>query len=215
MSKVLTQTNSGAMPDGLILQTYPNGTHVFGGFIYDLLAHYLCPMMKLRTVAKYGDELKKPRDTAAIREMIKNNEIDTTSKPFVLSSQVLLYFDCVTLTTKADSVALVIGTSFEIHSFQWETFLKPLKWQCWIAAIALAIITSNTFKIYLNFQEKMFRILTSMYFFGIFAMYSAVLYASLTVTSTSKLYETLEDLLDDGRFQINAHKDYSIDNILK
>uniref|UniRef100_T1IMP0 Uncharacterized protein n=1 Tax=Strigamia maritima TaxID=126957 RepID=T1IMP0_STRMM len=43
-----TNENCNFMPDGLILQTYPNGTHVFGGFMYDLLAHYLCPMMKLR-----------------------------------------------------------------------------------------------------------------------------------------------------------------------
>uniref|UniRef100_T1IMP1 Ionotropic glutamate receptor C-terminal domain-containing protein n=1 Tax=Strigamia maritima TaxID=126957 RepID=T1IMP1_STRMM len=158
-----------------------------------------------RTVAKYGDELKKPGDTAAIRDMIKNNEIDTMTNPFVLSSQVLLYFDCVTLATKSDSVALVIRTSFEIQNYQWETFLMPLKWQCWFAAIALAIIILNIFKIYLYFQEKVFTFLTSI----------AVLFASLTVTSTSKLYETLEDLLDVGKFQINAHKDHSMDNILK
>uniref|UniRef100_T1J5M3 Ionotropic glutamate receptor L-glutamate and glycine-binding domain-containing protein n=1 Tax=Strigamia maritima TaxID=126957 RepID=T1J5M3_STRMM len=198
-----------------------NGTITFTGFVYQLFVDFLFPMMNLKIIEVYGNQIEGPGENFGIINMIIEKKLHTSTTAFIMTTPRMKDFDWVSLAMKCDHLGLAVRQSFETSTFMWLTFTKPFTITSWAVVAIFALTFAKTNDIMerrntLKSTKNIFIFTRLLLFYWLtFAFYSALLYASLTTVVNRNPYNSLQDLLKDMRFKFYAHARFDLPLILK
>uniref|UniRef100_T1J749 Uncharacterized protein n=1 Tax=Strigamia maritima TaxID=126957 RepID=T1J749_STRMM len=124
------------VPAATVIKQYDNGTRLFKGLYYDIVISYLCPILNLRVIEVYGDQLTNE----VIYEMIIKKEVDTSVSPYGMTSDRIPYLDSTALNMQTDYFGIAIRDESQVENFLWSTFINPLSLQMWICSLTLSLV---------------------------------------------------------------------------